>query len=87
MELNPIFVNLIAWIAMAAGMLLAVWWLIGLLWVRDRGADEEIREAGLPGNLHEASGGIPPVLIIFFALIAVSLVFYVLFVWLGGITY
>jgi hypothetical protein len=86
-ELNPLFVNIIAVIAMITGLSIAAWWLIGLYWIHSRKHEQELPEIELPANLHEVFTGVPPVLIVFYAFIALSLVSYVLYIWLGGITY
>jgi hypothetical protein len=86
MELNPLFANVLAWILIAGGLALAVWWVIGLHAVRTR-EEKELREADLPGYDHEPVPSVPPVMIIFYVFMALSCMGYVLFVWLGGIRY
>jgi len=87
MELSPVLVNTIAIIAMAAGLAAAAWWLIGLYWLHSRREEKELPEVELPSNLHEVFTGIPPVLIIFYSFIALSLLVYVAYISIGGITY
>ena len=87
MELNPLTSNLLAVAAMAAGLLLAGWWVIGLYAVHSRKQEKELPEVDLPGHLHEVIAGVPPVLIVFFTFIGISLIGYVLYIWLGGISY
>ena len=87
MELNPLTSNLLAIAAIAAGLLLAGWWVIGLYSVHSRKEEKEMREVDLPGHLHEVTSGVPLVLIVFFTFIGISLVGYVLYIWLGGISY
>jgi hypothetical protein len=55
--------------------------------VHSRKVEEELPEIELPAHLHEVFTGVPAALIIFYAFIAASLVVYVLYIWLGGITY
>lgn len=87
MELNPLFVNIIAWAAMVSGLAAAAWYVIGLYWVHTRRQEKELPEVELPANLHEVFTGVPPVLVIFFIFIGVSLIAYVLYIWLGGLNY
>lgn len=87
MELNPLFVNLVAAAAIVVGLAIAAWWIIGLYWMHTRRSEKELPEVELPANLHEVFTGVPPVLIIFFIFIGLSLVLYVLYIWLGGINY
>jgi len=87
MELNPLTSNLLAIAAMVAGLLIAGWWVIGLYSVRGRKQEKEPPEADLPGRQHEVVSGVPLVLIIFYTFIGISLVGYVLYIWLGGISY
>ncbi len=80
-------VNLIAYIAISAGILLALWWIVGLYAVHSRKKEHELPHVDLPGHLHEIETGIPPVLIIFFILFAIAMVSYVLCVWAFGVSY
>ena len=83
----PELVNIIAIIAMIAGLLFAGWWFVGLYGMRTRKSEQELPEVDLPAHLHEALTGVPPFLIIFYAFVAVCLVAYVLSVWAFGVTY
>ena len=87
MELYPLFVNFIVAAAVIAGISFAIWWIIGLYWVYSRREERELPEIELPANLHEVFTGIPPVLIAFIIFIFASLILYVAYIWLGGITY
>ena len=87
MELNPLLVNVLAYVAMAAGLALAGWWAVSLHGVRSRTQQEELPEAELPGHLHEVDLGVAPGLVIFYVFMFVFIVGYVLFIWLGGIGY
>ena len=87
MELNPLLPNIIASAAIILGIALATWWVIGLYWVHTRRQEEELPEVDLPGDLHEVIPGVPVVMTIFYVFIALSLVLYVIYIWLGGMTY
>jgi hypothetical protein len=88
MELvSPALVNWLAVAAMVVGTAVAAWFALGLYGVRNRKEETELAEAELPGHSHEVMSGIPPVLVAFFIVMGASLLFYILFVWLGGITY
>ncbi|MDO8588178.1 MAG: hypothetical protein Q7T82_14215 [Armatimonadota bacterium] len=87
MELNPIYVNIVATIAIAAGLILAGWWIAGLYWVHSRKEEKELPEVELPANLHEVFTGVPPVLVMFYLFITISAIAYVLYIWLSGVTY
>lgn len=87
MELFPLFVNLIAVTAILSGIAIGVWWIIGLYALHSRKEERELPEIELPASLHEVFTGIPPVLILFYAFIGLSLVLYVLYIWIGRLTY
>lgn len=87
MELFSLFVNLIAISAIIAGLAIGAWWVIGLYFVHSRKEEKELPEIELPAKLHEVFTGIPSVLILFYAFIALSLILYVLYIWLGGLVY
>jgi hypothetical protein len=87
MELNPLLANIIAAVAIITGIALATWWVISLYLVHSRSQEEELPEIDLPGDLHETVTGFPTAVKIFIVLIAVSLILYVVYAWLGGITY
>lgn len=73
--------------AIVAGLAFAASWIISLYFVRTRKEEDELAEVELPGHLHEVMAGIPTTLVVFFSFILVSLVIYLLYVWLRGITY
>jgi hypothetical protein len=73
--------------AIVLGLSIAGWWIMSLNWIRSREDEEELPEVSLPAHLHEVISGIPPALKVFYVFIAASLVFYLLFAWLGGVTY
>ena len=83
----PGLVNVIALIAIISGLLLAGWWVIGFYSVRSRKQEEELPEVELPGHLHEVFTGVPPVLIILFVFTGITMVAYVLSVWVFGVSY
>ncbi len=87
MELNPLFVNVIAVVAIVTGIAIALWWIIGLYFMHTRREEDELAEIDLPGDLHEVIPGVPAVMTTFYIFIALSLVLYVIYIWLGGITY
>lgn len=82
MGLNPLFVNLIATAAMLAGLALAGWLAAALFAVRSREAND-----AEPGRRHEAFLSVPPALVIFYVFMFIFGVGYVLYIWLGGISY
>lgn len=87
MELFPLFVNILAMVAIAAGVAVMGWWIIGLYAIHSRKEEREMPEVQLPANLHEVFTGIPPVIVVFIAFIFGSSFLYVLYIWLGGISY
>jgi len=86
-ELNHFFVNMIAVVAILVGLGLAGWWIIGLYGIHSRREEHELPEVDLPGHMHEVVSGVPPVLWLFYALMFATLVLYVLYIWLGGVSY
>ena len=88
MELvSPIFVNTIAVLAMIGGVALAAWLIIAFYAVHSRKAEHELPEVELPGHIHEVAAGVPLAIILLIIFMAISMVSYVLYIWLGGITY
>ena len=87
MELNPLYANMVAVIAIVAGLVIGAWWIAGLYWVHSRRQEKELPEAELPANLHETSTGIPSVLVMFYVFIIFVAIAYVLFAWLSGARY
>jgi hypothetical protein len=87
MELNPLYWNIIAVVAMVAGLLIGCWWVISLYWVHSRKEEKELPELELPGHIHESFSGIPPAMVILLLFIAISLIVYVAYAWLAGVRY
>jgi hypothetical protein len=87
MELNPLYMNVIAITATVAGLLTGGWWVVSLYWLHSRKEEKELPEVELPGQVHEAFSRVPPAMIIFLVFIGVSLVAYVLYIWLAGVRY
>lgn len=83
MELNPLFVNLIATAAMLGGIALAGWLLIAVFAVRIRREEEANGSVGS----HENFLKVPSALVIFYVFMAIFGVGYVLYIWLGGVSY
>ena len=83
----PLFVNMIAIIAILGGIAIGGWYVMGLYSVHTRKEEKELPEVELPSHLHEVISGIPPVLMFFYAFIVISLIVYVLYIWLGGFNY
>lgn len=80
-------VNVIAILAMATGVGLTAWWLVGLHGIKSRSKEHELPHVELPAHIHEVETGIPPVLVIFYVVLGVSMIAYVLSVWAFGVTY
>lgn len=87
MELNPLYVNIIAVIAILTGLAVGIWWVIGLYFVHTRAQEDELPEVELPGMLHEVISGLPAAAVIFYIFTAITMIVYVLYIWLGGVTY
>lgn len=88
MELvSPSFMTGIVIAAMVGGFAIGIWWIISLYGVHSRKSEKELPEVELPGHIHEVMSGIPVAVAIFYAFILVSLIVYVLYIWLGGLTY
>lgn len=87
MELYSMFVNLIAIAAIVGGLVLGGWWVIALYFVHSRKEEKELPEIELPERIHEVFTGIPPALILFYAFIGLSMILYVLYIWLGRVLY
>lgn len=87
MELNPLLVNIMAAVAIVFGLGLTAWWIVGLYWIHSRKEEKELPEVELPAHIHEVFTGVPPVLIIFYIITAVSLIGYVFYIWIGGLSY
>ncbi len=87
MELYPLLVNIIAIAAIVAGIAVAVWWVIALFWMHSRKEEAELPELEVPTGIKEVISGVPMALIIFFTFVGLTMICYVLAVWLGGVTY
>lgn len=88
MELiNPQFDNLIAIIAISIGLVISIWFVIGLYGMRARNDEDNQPVEGLHNGKHESGTGVPVALKIFYIFIALSLVLYVLYIKIGGISY
>jgi len=88
MELvSPAYVNIMAVLAIVSGLVLSIWWVVATYWMHSREQEAKLRQIRLPAELSEVISGTPPALVIFYIFIAVSLVGYIIFVWLGGVTY
>ncbi|MDO8683403.1 MAG: hypothetical protein Q7N50_07980 [Armatimonadota bacterium] len=88
MDYFPLLANLLAVIAIVTGLAIGAWWIIGLYSLHTRREEKELPEVELPANLHEVFTGIPAVLWIFYAFIAISSIAYVLYIWLvRGVSY
>jgi hypothetical protein len=80
-------VNIIAVLAIIAGLAFAGWWAVGLFAVHSREAEAELPEMDAPDGIKEKFAGVPRVLVIFLACTAVAMVAYVLSSWLTGVSY
>lgn len=87
MELSWPLMAFIATIAIIAGIALGAWYVIGLYWLHSRKEEKELQDIELPANLHEVFTGVPPVLIIFYIFMFVFSIAYVIYIWLGGLSY
>jgi hypothetical protein len=87
MELFPLYVNIIAVVAIVTGVALAAWWVVSLYSVRSRQEEADLQEIDLPGHIHETLSGVPSALIAFYVMIGVVMILYVLYILFGGITY
>lgn len=87
MELFAVIPNVIVYVTMFASLIFAIWWLISLYRIHTREAESKLPRIDLPADLKEIETGIPLSLVLFFAFIGVSMVSYILYAWLGGVTY
>jgi hypothetical protein len=78
---------MIAIAAIIVGLSVAGWWIIAMYWLHGREIESKLNRVELPDGLQEAFTGIPAALRVFYAFIVLSLIGYVLYVWLGGVTY
>lgn len=80
-------VNIIAVLGVVIGLVFAGWWAVGLFAIHSRKQESELPEMQAPDGLTEKFTGVPPVLVIFLIFTGISMVAYVLSVWLTGVTY
>lgn len=83
----PGLTNIIAWLGIAIGLVFSGWWAVGLFSIRTREQERERPEIEAPARLREKLNGVPPVLVIFIAFTAVTMISYIIAVWLTGVTY
>lgn len=83
----PKLTDAVAWLAMIAGTVFAIWWTIGLFAIHSREKEAELPEVEAPDGIKEKFTGVPPVLTIFFIFMGITLVAYILSVWLTRVTY
>ncbi len=83
----PGLTNLVAWVAIITGVVVAGWWTIGLLSVYSREKEAELPEVEVTDGIKEKFTGVPAVLVILFIFMGVTLVAYVLATWLAGVTF
>ncbi len=74
-------------LAILAGIAISVWWLVAVFWVHSREKEKELDHIELPDEITEVLTGIPPALWIFYVFIAITMLGYVLGIWLSGATY
>jgi len=88
MELvSPMLLNIILGLAIITGLAISIWWVISLYWLRGRDEESESTQISLPGGIKEEQAKVPPSLIVFYVFIAVTMIGYIIYAWLGGITY
>ena len=80
-------VNIIAVLGIIIGLVFAGWWTVGLFSIRTREQEQEGPEIDAPDGLREKLNGVPPVLTIFIIFTAVTMVSYILAIWLTGVSY
>lgn len=79
--------NILAILSFLIGAAFAGWWAIGYLAVRSRESETHLPEIDVPGDIKENFTGIPPVLTVFLIFSGITMVAYVLAVWLTGVSY
>jgi hypothetical protein len=87
MELDPVFVNIIAIIAIIGGLAITGWWVFAQFNAHSRKKEEGLPEIKLPADLREVITGVPLALTVFYIFVFVTMIIYVLYIWLGGVTY
>lgn len=79
--------NLIAVVAIFAGLIISIWWVIGLYGMRNRNSEDDQPKEDFQPEAHESGTSVPTVLKLFYAFIALSMILYVLYIRIGGISY
>ncbi|MHB1458660.1 MAG: hypothetical protein ACYC0V_17265 [Armatimonadota bacterium] len=88
MELiNPQLNNLITYIVIFAGLAISTWCIIGLYGMRNRNSEDDKPKEDFQPDAHESGTGVPTVLKLFYAFIALSMILYVLYIRIEGISY
>ena len=88
MELvSPWLTNAIAVIAIVTGLVGTAWWIIGLYGMHNRKEEKELPEIELPAHLHEVMSGVPLALVLFYIFTGITLIAYVVSVWIAGVSY
>ncbi len=88
MELvSPEYFNIVALIAIALGLAIAGWLVVAFYSMRSREKEDASPKLDMPDGLQEGSAGTPPALILFYAMVVVVMIAYVLYNWLGGVSY
>ncbi|HEX3000559.1 MAG TPA: hypothetical protein VHR86_10040 [Armatimonadota bacterium] len=83
----PIYLNILVALAIITGLALGAWWIISLYSMHSRAAESRLKHVNLPADLEETIAGIPPALILFYLFTGIVMIAYVLYAWLGGVTY
>ena len=81
------YFNIVAIIAMVAGLAFSGWLVVAFYSMRSREQEDASVKIDLPDGLQEAEVGIPPALLLFYAMMVFVIVAYVLYNWLGGVSY
>jgi TRAP-type C4-dicarboxylate transport system permease small subunit len=81
------YFNIVALIAMVAGLAIAGWLVVALYSMSSREKEDASPTLDMPDGLQEGNAGTPPALILFYAMVVVVMVTYVLYNWLGGVSY
>ena len=80
-------VNIVAVLAMVAGLALAGWWAVGLIAIHSREVESELPQVEAADGISEKITGVPRVLVIFLFFTGTAMVGYVIAVWLTGVSY
>ena len=88
MELvTPGLANIIAYLAILLGVLLTVWWVVGLYRMNSRQAEDHLPQLDSPAGIGEVESRIPAFVTTLIIFVGISMVAYVLAVWLTGVSY